>query len=121
MRFHWLLATFVLALLLAALHFWGLVHFWYWKYDLFDIVMHLLGGAVVGAFSVALLGKFRPYTYLALIILVAFSWEFFEYKVGIAVPPGVNYAWDTAHDVLNDALGAIVVYAVARYTVWRSV
>jgi hypothetical protein len=121
MRLTWLFATLAGTVLLAVLHFWALADFWYWKYDFFDILMHLLGGAVVGAFSVVLLWKFRPFAYMALIILVAFSWEYFEYKVGIAVPPGVNYAWDTAHDVLNDAIGAIFVYAVARYTIWRSI
>lgn len=120
MQFRWLLAALFLTGLLAALHFWALADFLYWKYRWFDTPMHLLGGIAIGTSTVALLPSYRPLSYLAIIAVAAVSWELFEYFAGIAVFPGVNYQWDTAHDLLNDAIGATLVYGVARYTLWRT-
>ncbi len=32
---------------------------------------------------------------------------------------GNNYVWDTALDILDDAIGAVLVYVVARFTIWK--
>jgi hypothetical protein len=121
MRTYWLFGALVLVALLGALHIYGTVHFFYWKYDNFDILMHLLGGAAMGVIAIALFGpEWSPWRYLALATFASVGWEVFETTTGIAVFPGVNYAWDTAHDLLNDAVGAALVYVIARFTVWRS-
>lgn len=119
MNLRWLVAAFASASVLAFLHIWAISDFLYWKYRWFDTPMHILGGVTIGLIAIGILGStWKPYQYAALIILAAFAWEFFEAVMGIAVLPGVDYVWDTAHDVLNDAVGAIAVYLVARHTVW---
>ena len=120
MRLRWLIYALCIAGLLAAVHWYATEHFLYWRFRWFDTPMHLLGGATIGTLAVAVLGRFRPWLYLSLIVLAAVGWELFESAAGIAVLPGVDYGWDTAHDLLNDALGGIAVYAIARFTVWRS-
>jgi hypothetical protein len=121
MNLRWLITAFISASVLAFLHIWAVSNFLYWKYRWFDTPMHILGGATIGLIAIGLIGKtWRPITYAVIIIVAAFAWEFFEAVMGIAVLPGVDYTWDTAHDVLNDSLGAIAVYLVARHTIWPS-
>lgn len=122
MNLRWLLAALVSAIILAVLHIWAIVNFEYWKYRWFDTPMHILGGATIGLIAIGILGsRWQPWRYLLLIALAAFAWELFEAVAGIAVVPGVDYVWDTAHDVLNDAIGAVAVYFIARHTVWKPV
>ncbi len=105
---------------MAGLHFLALVDFLYWKYRWFDTPMHLLGGVAIGCFAVVVLRSYRPFWYLIGVASAFVAWEIFEAWAGIAVDPGVNYTWDTAHDLLNDSIGAVLVYTVARYSIWRT-
>ncbi len=70
----WLLAALVLSGLLAGLHIYALEHFWYWLYPWFDLPMHMLGGAAIGTFAVALLRTYRPVAYLIIIFVAAIAW-----------------------------------------------
>jgi hypothetical protein len=117
-RLPWLLAALLMAALLFALDHYGRANHLYFYHWWFDVVMHLLGGATIGIFSVGLLGRFQPRAFLLLTMGAALSWEAFEYFAGISTSqPG--FVYDTAHDLLNDALGAAGAYVLARYTVWR--
>jgi hypothetical protein len=120
MRLTPLLVALFLAALLACAHIYAVEHYLYWEYRWFDIPMHMLGGATLGCLALGLFGKYRPIGYLLFIAAAAAAWEGFEYIFGITGVSANNYVWDTAHDVLNDAVGAAFVYVVARYTVWRT-
>lgn len=117
MRIRWLLVALLLSALLAGVHITALLGALYWEYVWLDVPVHYLGGLVVGAFSVAFLWRFRPVSYAFLFALVVVGWEAFEYLFGI--PRESNYAFDTALDLLVGTFGALTVYAVARFTVWR--
>jgi hypothetical protein len=119
MRTSWLLVALVFAIAIALLEQWALADFLYWRYPLFDVLMHFLGGLAVGSFLVGLLPRFSPRLYLIGFTLVAISWEILEYMLG--VPREANFVSDTAIDMLMDALGAILIYLAARLTIWRSV
>lgn len=118
MRLRWLLGALVLSILLLVLHLLGLEHFWYWAYWWFDIPMHILGGAAGGALLVGLSPTFRPRSYLAIMAAIAIGWEAMEYASGIT-RYAPNYLFDTFHDILDDTLGAVLVYVGARFTIWR--
>lgn len=118
MRLRWLLGALVLSGVLLGLHLVALERFWYWQYPVFDILMHVLGGAALAAFGVALVPRQRPLVFLLAMIVVFVGWEVIEYVGGVTRVES-NYVFDTAHDLLNDALGAIAAYALARYTIWR--
>lgn len=114
----WLGAALILALILAALQHVALDQYLFWIYPWFDVPMHYLGGVAVAAFLVALSRAFRPVLFLAVFTVLMIGWEVFEYVFGI--PRESNYVFDTMLDFLMDALGAITVYVIARFTLWRS-
>ncbi len=115
----WLYGALVLSIIVATLQQWAMTDFLYWRYEWFDVMMHFLGGLTIGVLLVALLRKFRPFTFIILFILVAVGWEVFEYMFG--VPHKANYVFDTSLDFVMDVLGATAAYVAARYSVWRSV
>jgi hypothetical protein len=119
MRLLWLAAALVLAALLALFEREALAYFIYWRYPWSDTLMHLLGGAAIGAFAVGLLGsQFRPWWYLGIIATACIGWEVFEYLIGASSPKG--FILDTSSDLLFDAIGATLAYAIARFSLWRS-
>jgi hypothetical protein len=116
-RLHFLLSALALSALLAVLNQVAITEHLYWKYVWFDVPMHFLGGLVLGLFAVGLLGKFRPLLFIGFVLVLSVLWEVLEYYFG--VPREANYAFDTALDLLMDALGALVAYALARFSLWR--
>lgn len=119
MRLRWLLFTLALATLLGTLEVWALADHLYWRYVWSDTLMHFLGGATIASFAVAIVHAFRPAWFIVLVTAMAVGWEVFEYSIG--APHKSNFAFDTSLDLLMDAFGAVVVYAVARRTIWRPV
>jgi hypothetical protein len=117
MRSSWLWCALILSAALAALNLLAFEYFLYWRYEWFDVFMHLLGGATIGAFLVGLLGRYRPFLYLAVFFVVVISWEILEYTFGI--PRKDNYIFDTALDLLIGFIGTLMTYALARKTLWR--
>ncbi len=118
MRLRWFITALVLSALLACMEVYALTNYLFWRYVWFDVPMHFLGGATVGVFLVGLLLHFRPRLYLLGVVLVSLGWEVFEYLSGF--PRESNFVFDTTLDLLMDALGATLVYVVARFTLWRS-
>jgi len=119
MRIHWLAAALISASLLAVLHIWAITDFLYWRYRWFDTPMHILGGVTIALIAVALLHSFRPFSFMGIVATAFIAWEVLEVVFGVTFVSGTDYVWDTAHDLLNDVLGATAVYALARFTVWR--
>lgn len=118
MRLYWLLATLVLAAALAFLQYEALQNLWYWRYPWFDTLMHFLGGITVASFAIALLAKRRALLFLGGMLAIAVGWELFE--LGINAQREANFAFDTAVDLLMDALGMSIAYITARFTIWHS-
>lgn len=116
-RAYWFIAALILSAALALLNFWALDQYLYWKNVWFDIPMHFLGGLTIGVFAAALVYRFRPWFFVLLSTVAFVGWEVFEYLFGI--PKEANYVFDTSLDLLMDALGALIVYGVARATLWR--
>lgn len=117
MRLAWLFSALVLSALLATLQFQALEHLWYWEFPWFDTLMHFIGGLAVGTFGVAFLGSWRPWLFLAGMVGIALGWELFELVIN--AEREANFAFDTALDILMDAVGMSVAYVLARFTIWR--
>lgn len=118
MRLAWLVAALVLASLLAYFQYVALEHYLYWRYLWLDTFMHFLGGLALSSFLVAVLDKKRAIVFLVGMLTVAVGWELFE--LGINAEREANFGFDTALDLLMDAVGMSLGYLVARYTLWRS-
>lgn len=100
----------------AVLHFLALAFFWYWLYWWFDIVIHVLGGVVVGSAALSFLGALSIpfnahralFAVLASAIIIGVLWEVFEAQTGIILWPDERL--DSALDVLADIAGALVAF-----------
>lgn len=118
MRLAWLLAALVLASSLAITQYLALEHLLYWKYVWLDTFVHLLGGITIGVLGIAILDIRRPLVFVAMMVAVALGWELFEFAINAERED--NFAFDTALDLLMDAIGITIAYTIARYTLWRS-
>ena len=119
MRILWLITVLALATGLAVLHTWALTDYLYWYYLWLDVPMHLLGGLTLGMFLISLSRTWRPLLYVLGIAFMLLGWEVFEVLLGVG-REAKNYFFDTSLDVLMGALGAMIAYFLARFTLWRS-
>lgn len=108
----------VLATCLALIHTWALNSHLYWEYVWLDVPVHLLGGLTLSMLFIGALDRFRPWVFVCLMALSIAGWEVFEYVLG--APREANFIFDSALDVLMGAVGGVVGYFLARYTLWRS-
>ncbi|MBY0539446.1 hypothetical protein K2P56_03390 [Patescibacteria group bacterium] len=117
-----LLVIFALVALLGALQQLAFAHYLYWRYSWYDILMHFLGGVVVGAVYLwvvryelpAFFKKYETFLYVfAFSLLVGILWEVFEFFVGIDREFSYPVRQiDTAIDLVMDVLGATLSYMV---------
>lgn len=117
-RVRWLFSALELSALLAALEIWAVTDHIYWRYVWSDTGMHFLGGLIAGTIAVGIFVRFRPLFFILVVAVIAIGWEVLEYSLG--VPRKANFAFDTSLDLFMDALGAVVIYVIARKTLWRS-
>ena len=104
--------------LLAVVHYIALQLYLYWKFEWFDIPMHVLGGAVVvlGLYTLYDLRIIVPRHFLrvvptlAAVFIIASIWEVFQVFAGIATEE--NYIFDTARDLTMGLLGGYIGFIV---------
>lgn len=120
---------FVLAIVVACMHYAALELYLYWTTDWFDILMHFLGGFLIG-----LLAVFLFYTsgyvqfpkdhvgsafaiVLSSVLVVGLGWELWELFLGwtdVLADRG-----DTILDVIMDTFGGVCAFLYAsRHIVW---
>lgn len=119
MRIYWLLLSAVLSALVLVLQYYALQTYLYWYYPWFDVPMHFLGGLAIASFLVGFWWRYAPLVYAFSFASIIVVWELFEFLAGM--PREANYTFDTALDLLVGSVGAITIYTLARYSVWRSV
>jgi uncharacterized membrane protein YjdF len=94
------------------------LYFFYWWYD---IMMHFLGGLLIGGLSAWGVQRFIPgasLSRLLVIILVSIAavgigWEIFEYLTGQYIGQQ-SIVVDTTIDLIMDTLGAIIAALIVR-------
>lgn len=109
----------VLASSLALFHSFALATYLYWYYVWLDVPVHLLGGLTLAMVFIGIETRFRPIAFVLFMIAVIVGWEVFEFFIG--TPQEANFIFDTSLDILMGALGAVLAYLLARFTLWRSV
>jgi len=118
MRIRLLLSTLVLAAVIALLQKIALAEFLYWKWWWFDVLMHFLGGVLVGGIGLIASDFLKTPRVLTLIIAllgIGIGWEVFEWMFGL-----YDGAWDpvdTFTDLIMDTLGVLVVYSGIK--IWK--
>lgn len=114
-RLLYLLKLFMFAVIVYGLHYVAIIFYLYWTLPWFDILMHFLGGALIG-YGVYVGGRLFNtrlsfVQLITLVMIVGIGWEIFEYAVGLA--PLSEYR-DTLLDLVLDFSGAAVAYYVTR-------
>ncbi|KKT14601.1 MAG: hypothetical protein UW76_C0016G0021 [Parcubacteria group bacterium GW2011_GWF2_44_8b] len=110
--------AFVLVILLAVVHFVADALYLYWALWWFDNLSHFLAGFSLGFFSLHIFyesGLFGNKLSLSKAVFISFIfvmilggvWEIFEYINGLTQSTE-KYSLDVIHDLLSDALGAIL-------------
>ena len=116
-----LLGLLLLSFSIALLHELALAEFLYWRWLWFDLVMHTLGGMLIGSIAVLIstytepspYSRHRFLTFLVLLIGISAGWELLEWKSGIYESNA--YVLDTALDLLANTIGASLVYFTATW------
>ena len=110
-----LLALFT-ASLTAVLHSIGTEHNWYWVYQWFDIVTHLLGGFSLGLLTALLYRKTNKCMILALgtVLILVIGWEVFEVLFLATETGDVWYGAKTMKDVVVGLVGAYAAVVVCK-------
>ena len=118
----------LLSVLVALLHYTALVYFLYWNIEWFDIIMHFLGGSVIG-----LIALFTYYTSgyvkfpkehfatvfamtIGTVLVVGLLWELWELFMGFSNV--FEDQTDTVIDIIMDTLGGITAVYYAKKHIW---
>jgi hypothetical protein len=112
-----LIRFFVPFVVLAIAHALATEYYLYFRYPLFDVPMHFLGGVCVvfGALLIPLLGIRLPERYfqflplLTLTLIVGLVWELFEIHIGIPLIQD-DFGRDMVGDLFFDLLGGATAY-----------
>ncbi|OHA92476.1 MAG: hypothetical protein A2665_01365 [Candidatus Zambryskibacteria bacterium RIFCSPHIGHO2_01_FULL_46_30] len=119
-----LYTAFGLVVLLAVAHFIAAAFYLYWIFWWFDNLSHFLAGFSLGFFSLYIFyesgffgGKlpFSKAIFISFIFVMLLGgvWEIFEY-INDLTQSTEEYSLDVVHDLLSDALGAILALLVAK-------
>lgn len=113
--------SFAVLVFVGILNYIAGVFYLYWTLWWFDNIVHFLGGVSLGFFSLYLSSfvffKDRvSFTRAAIIsfvvaMIASGAWELFEY---IYDPSLFSEKYDTLHDLIADAIGAILAFLLAR-------
>ena len=121
-KFHLLYLSLGLACVLALYNFLATRFYLYWTVWWGDNLAHFLGGVMLTSLAIWFVyvsrrakPRSKRVSFLVAFIftmLIALMWEIFEYKIG-ATQSTESYSLDILHDLLSDALGAVIGWLVA--------
>jgi uncharacterized membrane-anchored protein len=118
-----------LSIIVAVLHQLALTLFLYWRTDWFDIMMHFLGGLLIG-----LIAGFIFYTsgylnfpkghkltifsmVMGSVLVVGLAWELWEIFMGFTNV--LSDRVDTVIDIVMDLIGGVVAYYYMIGKIWQ--
>jgi hypothetical protein len=119
-----LIELLTLTLAVAVLHWLATILFLYWAFWWFDILMHFLGGAFVGALALFVFfsSDILPYpsrhpavvlsVVLGSVLIVGLAWELWEIFMGLT--DVFSQQGDTIIDLVMDFVGGLVIYFYGR-------
>lgn len=115
----------LVSILVSVLHFIALKFYLYWSTNWFDVLMHFLGGLVIGLIALYLIYSFsisREYSekhgfitivhILSLVLVVGLMWELWELFMGFSLV--LEDLSDTILDLIMDTLGGLFAFLYSR-------
>ncbi|OGG44433.1 hypothetical protein A2841_00470 [Candidatus Kaiserbacteria bacterium RIFCSPHIGHO2_01_FULL_48_10] len=117
----------LLAFAIFLLQQYALDMYLYWRFWWFDVLMHGLGGVLIGSFALwFFVFEFQTkYNRLLLFSLasvlgVGIAWEIFEKVAGWQVDRTLAaYVFDTLGDIVMDILGGFLAYFICS-RIWKN-
>lgn len=109
-------------IILIVLHLTGSYFSWYWVFDWYDILVHIISGLWVASLLLWLavclgqvnsLKEYKVKTFLITFIsaiLLGVVWEIVENLSQVTSIDMPGYYLDTASDILNDGIGGILAF-----------
>ena len=105
---------------LSILHYIGMRYFLYIKISWYDIMTHIMGGMAIFLSLYWCMKTYfihnyisnNPWLIIVITTIIGVLWEVMEWYFDITIAP-VNtllYKIDTIKDLLDDTLGAVIVY-----------
>ncbi|HEU5114386.1 MAG TPA: hypothetical protein VFT82_01310 [Candidatus Paceibacterota bacterium] len=125
----YLLPMLVALVTVASLNWIGTVENYYYTTNWFDWPVHFFGGVWVALFVLwflnlprieAVKSLLNGKTLIFAVFCVGIAWEIYELSFGITNFHDKGYAFDTAHDLLNDVLGACLVAYLTRKSITKT-
>lgn len=108
-----LIITLFAACVMLVLHTTGTSLFLYWTINWFDLLVHGIGGFVIGAFLFFFFAQ-RPLLFAVSSFIAITCWELFEVFI-IRIPAeGIPYVTDTASDILIGVAGVATARLLLR-------
>ena len=113
-----LIKLMLFAIFIAVLHYISLKFYLYWTTPI-DILMHILGGALIGIMSLYAIYFFLPIRHIinnqkkvflisvTATFIVGFLWEIFELKFGLISHSFIDRI-DSIKDMFDDIIGALL-------------
>jgi fatty-acid desaturase len=122
---HLIILFLLSALVFAVTHLIATAGSLYWYYSWFDILMHFWGGLLIGlgVHAVCRLKSVSVHPTLTVVLVTitaaVVSWELFEWFTGLYNP--VQYALDTAQDVLLGFSGGLLTHFILSHLYNRKI
>lgn len=118
----------LLSILIAALHHFAELNSLYWSISWFDILMHFLGGLLMGYIALFIFFTSEKISFpadsrivifsvvIGFVLIVGLTWELWELFAGLS--DVMNDLGDTILDLIMDVVGGIVAYFLSIKKVW---
>ena len=117
-----------LSVAVAIIHYFACEYSLYWAISWFDILMHFLGGLLMGFIALFVFFTSEKISFpknnrvlifsltIGFVLIVGLIWELWELFVGFS--DVLNDVGDTILDLIMDTAGAIVAYLLTIKKIW---
>jgi hypothetical protein len=104
--------TLSVLLITLTLHLFGMYEHLYMKFWFYDIIVHILAGMGIALSAVYIFGNKKYIHIIITVMICGLLWEIFEAYYDITGAPvgSLYYKLDTVKDMIDDFLGAIIVW-----------
>ena len=119
---------FWLSLLVSIMHYAALKFYFYWTISWFDILMHLMGGYLIGLIAISLLLNFLNneiknnkkiilILVLSFVLIIGLGWELWELFMNFSNI--LEDKLDTVVDIIMDTIGGYFAFLYAKKHLWK--
>jgi hypothetical protein len=119
---------FSLSIIIAGLHYYATINSLYWSIGWFDILMHFLGGLLMGLIAIFIFFISEKIDFprnsrivifsvvMGFVLIVGLTWELWELFAGLS--DVINDLGDTILDLIMDIIGGVIAYLLTVKKIW---